>query len=157
MHLCIVKLESGGQQLPVIKKTLSGNNFNLEKSSFSLKVLKNIRIYPNHRMVNSYTFALSRIKIKSLDSKQKKTKAKEKNLCIPYTAWKKIIFLSKNHKNTTFWPKMRNSQQVCIWIKKISKDKFRSNQKLKLILLHTLRNGKNWHFNEKHWKFTFFT
>ena len=32
--LCIVKLESGGQQLPVIKENLSGNSFNLEHSFF---------------------------------------------------------------------------------------------------------------------------
>ena len=38
--LCIVKLESGGQQLPVTKKNLPRNIFNLEKSSFLLKVLK---------------------------------------------------------------------------------------------------------------------
>ena len=40
VHLRIVKLESGGQQLPVTKKNLSQNIFNLEKSSFLLKVLK---------------------------------------------------------------------------------------------------------------------
>ena len=34
VHLHIVKLESGGQQLPVIKKNHSGNRFNLGKSSF---------------------------------------------------------------------------------------------------------------------------
>ena len=40
VHVCIVKLESGGQQLPIIKKNCSGNRFNLEKSSFLLNVLK---------------------------------------------------------------------------------------------------------------------
>ena len=40
VRLCIVKLESGGQQLPVSKKNLSRNIFNLEKSSLLLKVLK---------------------------------------------------------------------------------------------------------------------
>ena len=40
VRLRIVKLESGGQQLPVTKKNLSRNIFNLEKSSFLLKVLK---------------------------------------------------------------------------------------------------------------------
>ena len=38
--LCIVKLESGGQQLLVIKKNLSGNSFKLENCLFLLKVLK---------------------------------------------------------------------------------------------------------------------
>ena len=40
MRLRIAKLESGGQQLPVTKKILSRNIFNLEKSSFLLKELK---------------------------------------------------------------------------------------------------------------------
>ena len=40
VRLRIVKLESGGQQLPVTKKILSRNIFNLEKSSFLLKELK---------------------------------------------------------------------------------------------------------------------
>ena len=56
-------------------------------------------------MLNTYTFASSRIKIKSLDS----IIDKRKHLRIPYTA-RKVIFLSKNHKNTAFLPKMRNSQ-----------------------------------------------
>ena len=76
MHWRIVKLETWGQQLPVIKKNLYENSFNLEKSSFFINSTKNIRYYPNHRMLNSYTLALSRIKIKSLDStiyKGKKT------------------------------------------------------------------------------------
>ena len=34
VHLRIVKLESGGQQLPVTKTNCSGNRFNLEKSPF---------------------------------------------------------------------------------------------------------------------------
>ena len=42
VDLRIVKLESGGQQLPVIKKNLRKYCFTLEKSSFSLKVLKKI-------------------------------------------------------------------------------------------------------------------
>ena len=40
MRLPIVKLESGGEQLPVIKKNHSGNRFNLEKFSFLLKILE---------------------------------------------------------------------------------------------------------------------
>ena len=36
----MVKLESGGEQLPVIKKNFSANSFNLEKSSFLSKVGK---------------------------------------------------------------------------------------------------------------------
>ena len=40
VHLRIVKLESGDQQLPVIKKNLSANSFKIEKSFFSLEVLK---------------------------------------------------------------------------------------------------------------------
>ena len=34
VHLRIVKLKSGGQQLPLIKKIWSGNSFDLEKPSF---------------------------------------------------------------------------------------------------------------------------
>ena len=34
MHLRVVKLESGGQQLPVKKKNRSGNRCNLEKPLF---------------------------------------------------------------------------------------------------------------------------
>ena len=98
VRLHMVKLESGGEQLPVTKKILSRNIFNLEKYSFFIKITKNICFYPNHKMLNSYAFASSRIKIKSLDS----TINKRKNLCIPYTARKKLIFLSKNHKNTAF-------------------------------------------------------
>ena len=40
VRLRIVKLESGGQQLPVTKKNLSRNVFILVKSSFLFKVLK---------------------------------------------------------------------------------------------------------------------
>ena len=40
VRLRIVKLESGGQQLPATEKNLSRNIFNLEKSSFLLKVVK---------------------------------------------------------------------------------------------------------------------
>ena len=36
VHLRFVELESGGQQLPIIKKHLSGNSFNLKKFSFFL-------------------------------------------------------------------------------------------------------------------------
>ena len=60
MHLRIVKLESGDRQLLIIKKNPSGNRFNLKISSF-IKSTKNIGFYPNHRMLNSYTFVLSRI------------------------------------------------------------------------------------------------
>ena len=34
IYALIVKLEPGGQQLPVIKKNLPGNSFNLKKSFF---------------------------------------------------------------------------------------------------------------------------
>ena len=37
MCMLIVKLESGGQQLPVIKENLPENSFNLEKSFLSKK------------------------------------------------------------------------------------------------------------------------
>ena len=40
VRLRIVKLELGSQQLPVTKNNPSRNIFNLEKSSFLLKVLK---------------------------------------------------------------------------------------------------------------------
>ena len=126
VHLRIVKLKSGGQQLPILKKNLSRNSFNLEKSPFLLKLPKNIRFNLNHRMLNSYTFALSKIEIKSLDS----TINKRKQSLHTHTQPEKITFLSKNHKNTAFWPKMCNSQQECIWIKYRS-DKFKSNHKVK--------------------------
>ena len=42
VHLRIVKLESGGQQLPVTKKNLSWNIFNLEKSSLYWKYWKHM-------------------------------------------------------------------------------------------------------------------
>ena len=74
VHLRIAKLESGGQQLPVIKQNLSGNSFNLKNPIFFIKSTKNIRFHPDHRMVSSYTFALSRIKITSLDSTINKRK-----------------------------------------------------------------------------------
>ena len=35
------KLESGGQQLSAVKKKLSGNSFDHEKSSFFIKSTKN--------------------------------------------------------------------------------------------------------------------
>ena len=65
---------------------------------------------PNHRMLNSYAFASSRIKIKCLDS----TKIKEKKSLHTLYSQKKKIFSSKNHKNKAFWPNIRNSKQVCI-------------------------------------------
>ena len=148
-QMCIsaLKLESGGQLLPVMKKNLSRNSFNLENPPFHQST-KN--------MLDSYTFVLSRIKIKSLDLTINK---REKNLCIPYTARKKIISYQKKKKKkkkkTAFWPKMRNSQQVCI--QKYRNDKFRSNQKLNLILLHTLSSVKSWHLSQKYWKFAFLT
>ena len=43
-------------------------------------------------MLNSYTFASSRIKSKSLDS------TIAKHLCIPYTARKNDIFIKKSQK-----------------------------------------------------------
>ena len=45
-------------------------------------------------MLNSYTFVLSRIKIKSVFSDINK----RKNLCIPYTARKNNIFIKKSQK-----------------------------------------------------------
>ena len=45
-------------------------------------------------MLNSYAFASSRIKIKSLDSNINK----RKHLCIPYTARKNGIFIKKSQK-----------------------------------------------------------
>ena len=115
-HLCIVKLESGGQQLPFVEKNLSGNSFNLKKSTFFIKSTKNICFYPNHRMFNSYTFALSRIKIKSLDSTINKRK---KISLYPIQPGKKI-FYQKITKNTAFWPKMSKfptgmDQEISEW------------------------------------------
>ena len=49
-------------------------------------------------MLNSYAFASFRIKIKSLDS----TINKRKISAYPIQA-EKMIFLSKNHKNTAFF------------------------------------------------------
>ena len=95
--LHIVKLESGGQQLQVTKKNLFRNIFNLDKSSFLSKVLKTYVFYPNHRMFNSYAFASSRIKVKSLDS----TINKRKNSAYPIEP-EKMIFLSKNSKKYGF-------------------------------------------------------
>ena len=48
-------------------------------------------------MLNSYAFASSRIKIKSLDP----TTNKRKNLWIPYTARKNDIFIKKS-QNSAF-------------------------------------------------------
>ena len=98
MRLRIVILESGGQQLPVTKKNLSRNIFNLEKSSFFIKSTKNICFYPNHRILNSYAFASFRIKIKSLDS----TINKRKKISAYHIQPEKMIFLSKNHKKQLF-------------------------------------------------------
>ena len=98
MHLRIVKLESGVQVLPVIKKILSGNCFSLDKSSFLIKSTKNIRFRPNLRMLNSYTFALYRIKITSLDS----TINKRKNISAYPTARKHSIFIKKIAKIQLF-------------------------------------------------------
>ena len=81
-------------------------------------------------MFNNQTFALSRIKIKSLDLTINKNK---KILHILYSQ-KKLYFQYKITKNTAFWHKMHNSQQVCRWIKKYRNDKFRSNQKRKQTL-----------------------
>ena len=46
-------------------------------------------------MLNSYTFASSRIKINSLDSTINKI---FKNPCIPYTSRKNDIFIKKSQK-----------------------------------------------------------
>ena len=97
MHLRIVKLESGGQQLPVIKKNHSGNKFNLEKSSFLLKVLK--------------TYVFTQITECSIVTHLHYPELKSRACIQPLTEEKisaypikpeKIIFLSKNHKNTAF-------------------------------------------------------
>ena len=64
------------------------------KILFFIESTKNICFYPNRKMVNSYTFASSRIKSKSLDS----TIDKRKHLCIPYTARKNDIFIKKSQK-----------------------------------------------------------
>ena len=132
----IVKLESGGQQLSVTKKNHSRKVLTLKIFFFFffffffLIVKHTFVFYPNHRMLNSYAFASSRIKINSSDSIRNKKKKKKKNPCKSYTARKNDIFIKKNTKIQIFLPKMRNSQQVCIWIKKYRNDKFRSNQKL---------------------------
>ena len=68
------------------------------KILFFIKSTKNICFYPNHRMLNSYTFVSFRIKIKSLDS----TINKRKNFCIPYTARKNDIFIKKSQKYRFF-------------------------------------------------------
>ena len=46
VHLCIVKLESGGQQLPVTKKNRSGNSFNLEKNPLFYQKYENYTFLP---------------------------------------------------------------------------------------------------------------
>ena len=81
-------------------------------------------------MFNNQTFALSRIKIKSLDLTINKNK---KFLHILYSQ-KKLYFYQEITKNTAFWHTIHNSQQVYRWIKKYRNDKFRSNQKRKQTL-----------------------
>ena len=96
----IVKFKSIGQQLSVIKKILSVNSLNLEKPLFYQKSEKKIYVLLKHCMLNSYTFASSRIKIRSFDSAIKK----RKDLCIVHTQYsqEKIMLLSKNHQKTAF-------------------------------------------------------
>ena len=49
-------------------------------------------------MVNRYTFASSRVKLKSLDP----VINKRKKFCIPYTARKNNIFIKKSQKKKLF-------------------------------------------------------
>ena len=67
VHVCILILESGGEQLWVIKKEQqqqhSENSFNLEKFSFLSKVPKTYIFHPNHRILNSYTSTINKRKI----------------------------------------------------------------------------------------------
>ena len=108
------------------KEKLSPQMFSTLKNSYFLKSTKNIRFYPNYRMLNSNTYASSRIKIRSFDSTINK-----RNEFLHTLYSKKKIFLSQKHKNTAVWPQMRNSQQICTWINKDQNDKFKSNQKQK--------------------------
>ena len=153
MHICFVKLESGGQQLPVIKKNLSRNSFNLEKSSFSLKLLKTY-VFTQITMLNSYTFALSRIKSKSLGSTIHKRK---KTLHTLYSL-KKIIFLSKK----------KNNKKILFDLKCTILNRYTyESRNIEMINSEVTKNYRkffyipylvwNWHFNQKYWKFTFFT
>ena len=153
MRLRIVNLELGGQQLPVTKKNRSENCTNLEKHSCLLKVQKKYVFTQISEC--SIRIASLRIKIKSLDSNSIMNKRK-KISAYRVQPEKNDIFI-ENHKNTAFWPKIRNSPYVCIWIKKYRNDEFKSNQILKKILLNTLRSLKNWHFNQRYWKIKFFT
>ena len=82
-----------------MKKNLSRNNFNLERPSFLIKILKTYVFTQITVMLNSYKFAFSRIQIKSSDSTIKKRK---KNLCTPYTARRNNIFIKKITKIQLF-------------------------------------------------------
>ena len=68
-------------------------------------------------MVNSYTFASSRIKLKSLDP----VINKRKKFCIPYTARKNNIFIKKSQKksfltlNAQFSTGMHMNQEISKW------------------------------------------
>ena len=53
-HLCIVKLDSGGQQLPVIQQHLTENPL------FLIKSTRNIHFYSNHRTLLHYPELKSR-------------------------------------------------------------------------------------------------
>ena len=94
-------------------------------------------------MLNSYTFASSRIKIRVLIQPE----TKEKSLHSLHSQ-KKIIFLSKNPYHMAIWPKMHKFHQVCIWINEDGNNKFKIKQNQNQILLHTLRSMKNWILNQ---------
>ena len=93
MYLHIGKLESGGQQLPVMKKNHPGNRFNLEKSSFLLKLLKTY-VFTQITECSIVTH-LHHPELKSRPYIQPKTK---ENLCMPYTARKNNIFIKRSQK-----------------------------------------------------------
>ena len=97
------------------KEKLSPQMFSTLKNFYFLKSTKNIRFYPNYRMLNSNTYASSRIKIRSFDSTINK---RNESLHTLYS--KKKYFY---HKNTKI--------QICTWINKDQNDKFKSNQKQK--------------------------
>ena len=88
----------------------------IKRSSIAKKVLKHM-VYPNHKMLNSCKFALSRIKIKSLYSTINKRK---ENPCVPYTA-RKMISLKKSQKIQLLWPNaqfstgIRMNQEIPKW------------------------------------------
>ena len=91
-----------GQHLPFIKKNLSSNSFNLEKSLFLSKIRKNIRFYPNYCILN-YNYIICiiyRIKIRSFDSTTL-YKRKETSLHTIYNQ-KKIIFLQNQAKSQKY-------------------------------------------------------